>query len=59
MKKEIQNLGELESFLKQHNLTYPKHWKSLFKKKKENPKMLQSGNMLEFIHMLLQGLDIV
>lgn len=38
MKKEIQNLGELESFLKQHNLTYPKHWKSLFKKKKRKPK---------------------
>jgi hypothetical protein len=34
MKKEIQNLGELESFLKQHNLTYPKIWKSKLKKVK-------------------------
>ena len=32
MKKEIQNFEELESFLKQHNYTYPKTWKTKLKK---------------------------
>lgn len=32
MKKEIQNFEELESFLKKHNYTYPKNWKTKFKK---------------------------
>ena len=31
MKKEIQNFEELESFLKKHNYTYPKIWKSKLK----------------------------
>ena len=32
MKKEIQNFEELESFLKKHNYTYPKTWKTKLKK---------------------------
>ena len=32
MKKEIQNFEELESFLKKHNYTYPKNWKTKLKK---------------------------
>ena len=32
MKKEIQNFEELESFLKEHNYTYPKIWKAKLKK---------------------------
>ena len=32
MKKKIQNFEELESFLKEHNYTYPKNWKTKFKK---------------------------
>jgi len=34
VRKEIQNFEELESFLRQHNLTYPKIWKSKLKKVK-------------------------
>ena len=36
-KKKIETFEELESFLNKHNISYPKEWKSKFKKKKENP----------------------
>ena len=32
MKKELKSFEELESLLKKHNVTYPKHWESKFKK---------------------------
>ena len=38
MKKELKSFEELESLLKKHNVTYPKHWESIFKKIKRKPK---------------------
>ena len=59
MKKEIQNFEELESFLKKHNYTYPKTWKTKLKKIKRKDRNSSTWKDLECACMLLRELCVV